>query len=703
MRTIALVVAALVLPSAFAHAAPDCAGGTVRRLRLSAGKLRFDGSITRPGLTHDTLVADPDGLALDLVDANDPNTVLFSLTLPAERFVRKGNSTRYDHEGTLKGSLILQNARRQADTVEISLVVRDPAVTGIDADREVRAVVGSTGGCARTCVAACTPKKSALDCDRSATYEPFADEGFGALQGSAPHARSGLCGLELDRTPGCDFLIEERCILPYPSSAFLEPDPSTPTGLRLHYGATALPKNAGGTHVDPSDWNTLDGFSPGPLIIALFPDNGAPVDTAASGLPFHTSYPLSLAPGSPSVLLDAASGERVVHFVELDANTTDVTRRALLMRPGRRLDDATRYIVGYRNLLDTNGDPIRPRLAFRALRDVGERAAIAAACGTACAQAMGPRLASFKDVFARLADAGVDPAELVLAWDFTTASTEALTGWMRSVRDQAFALGTPTFDVTSVNDGGGAGFNPNIHMRIEGFFQAPLFMTADAPASRLNLVGGVPTQNGFANVPYVVDVPRVTVNVGGAPQPGRPTLWGHGLVGSRTQVGSLSQLGQTYDFVIGGVDMQGMSSADVIPAIVPATGDASFFHYIPERLHQGFLNHLLLGRLMLDPVHGFNSHPAFQRAGVGLIDTTEVYYSGGSQGGIFGLAIMAIADGASTSIRTWRSFARRIPTGSTRSSSSRSSSSSGIAPSRRATSRTSSRAISRARRCRTRS
>jgi hypothetical protein len=26
---------------------------------------------------------------------------------------------------------------------------------------------------------------------------------------------------------------------------------------------------------------------------------------------------------------------------------------------------------------------------------------------------------------------GVDPAELVLAWDFTTASTQALTGWIR--------------------------------------------------------------------------------------------------------------------------------------------------------------------------------------------------------------------------------------------------------------------------------
>jgi len=90
--------------------------------------------------------------------------------------------------------------------------------------------------------------------------------------------------------------------------------------------------------------------------------------------------------------------------------------------------------------------------------------------------------------------------------------------------------------------------------------------------------------------------------------------------------------------------MQGMSDADVGPAVVPLISNLSLFHYIPERLHQGFLNHLLLGRLMLDPVAGFASDPSFQFGGAPAIDTTEVYYSGGSQGGIFGVAIMSIAE-----------------------------------------------------------
>ena len=168
------------------------------------------------------------------------------------------------------------------------------------------------------------------------------------------------------------------------------------------------------------------------------------------------------------------------------------------------------------------------------------------------------------DVFTRLAAAGVERDDLLLAWDFSTASSHALTDWIVAVRDQAFALGTPAFTVTNIDDGpGGVGRNANIFRRVEGTFQAPLFMTADAPGSRLNLVDGVPRQNGWATVPFVVDIPHVAVNAGGQPIPGRPTTWGHGLLGDRFQLGTLSELAQRFDFVITAVDMQGMSNADV--------------------------------------------------------------------------------------------------------------------------------------------
>jgi hypothetical protein len=637
-----LVLSLLLLSAGAAVAAPDCDGGAVRSLRVSRSGLRFEGSITRKGAHHDTLLGGAD-FTFTLADGDDPSAELYTVTIPAARFVTRGSHTRYDRAGAFPGRVSLRNSKTQQDTVVVS--VRVVAPIGVGNDQNLRASFVAGGRCARTCVAPCGLGRAKLRCKGSVAYRPFADEGFGAFLEAAPATTSSLCGLAVNTNPQCDFLIEERCVLPYPSSFFLKPDASTPTGLRLQYGPQSLPKNVGNVHIDPTDWNTLDGYSPGPMILALFPDTGSPVAAGpGSNVAFHTNFARSLEADHPIVLMNANTGERIVHFAELDANTTDVTRRALIVRPGRRLDDATRYIVAFRNLADTNGQPIEPRLAFRAIRDGGSETAIAAACGAPCAAAIVARRPVFDDVFQRLQANGVDPASLILAWDFTTASSAALTDWIVSVRDQAFALGTPSFTVIDVDDGpAGTGRNANIFRRVTGTFQAPLFMTADAPGSRLNLVNGVPAQNGYATVPFVVDIPHVAVNVGGTPQPARPTLWGHGLLGSRTQIGSLSALAQGYNFMIGGVDMQGMSSAD-LGTVTTLIQDLSKFHFIPERLHQGFLNHLLLGRLFLDGVNGFNTDPAFHFGGVPLVDTTEVYYSGGSQGGIFGVAIMSIAE-----------------------------------------------------------
>jgi hypothetical protein len=643
IRRVALAVALLPLLASRGVAAPDCDGGTIRSLRLSPTRLRVEGTITRPGATHATFLGG-DPFTVEIADSNDPATLLYTATIPGDRFTTKGSRTTYDRLGTFPGRITLRSSTKQADTVVVSVRVA-ASVVGVGTQRDLRAVFRTGTRCARTCVSPCVLGHGRLRCRGSVGYRPFAGEGFGAYLGNAPAATSPLCGLAIDPNPQCDFLVEERCILPYPSSFFLKAGATTPTGLRVNYGAQALPKSGSNVYVDPTDWNTLDGFSPGPMILALFPDTGSPVDVGpGSNVAFHTNFARSLDADHPIVLMNADTGERIVHFAELDANTTDVTRRALIVRPGRRLDDATRYIVAFRDLTDTLGNPIKPRLAFRAIRDGGTEAELATACGNACAAAIVARRPTFTDVFSRLQSNGVDPTSLILAWDFTTASTPALTDWIRSVRDQAFALGTPSFTVTNVDDGpSGTGRNANIYRRVTGTFQAPLFMTADAPGSRLNLVNGVPTQNGYATVPFLVDIPRVTVNVGGTPQPARPTLWGHGLLGSRTQITSLSLLGQTYNFVIGGVDMQGMSNPD-LGTVGQLIQNLSLFHFIPERLHQGFLNHLLLGRLFGDGVNGFNSDPAFQFGGVPLIDTTEVYYSGGSQGGIFGVAIMSIAE-----------------------------------------------------------
>ena len=80
--------------------------------------------------------------------------------------------------------------------------------------------------------------------------------------------------------------------------------------------------------------------------------------------------------------------------------------------------------------------------------------------------------------------------------------------------------------------------------------------------------------------------------------------------------------------VICGTDFSGMSSEDLQNAR-DVSGDLSRFPTLADRLQQGILNFMFLGRLMVHP-QGLSSNPAF--AG-GRIDTQRLFYAGGSRAG----------------------------------------------------------------------
>src|SRR5690606_19833230 len=80
----------------------------------------------------------------------------------------------------------------------------------------------------------------------------------------------------------CDPLGGTTCLMPWPSSAFLEQDAATATGYRVALPAEAMPVNVDGIAVDPAPWNRQDGFSPSGAMLAAFPDG-----VSAEGLPGH--------------------------------------------------------------------------------------------------------------------------------------------------------------------------------------------------------------------------------------------------------------------------------------------------------------------------------------------------------------------------------------------------------------------------------
>ena len=131
----------------------------------------------------------------------------------------------------------------------------------------------------------------------------------------------------------------------------------------------------------------------------------------------------------------------------------------------------------------------------------------------------------------------------------------------------------------------------------------------------------------------------------------RPSMYGHGLFGDYTEVHTrnVRQLGTENGVLTCATDFIGMSEDDVVPVAIPALRDLSNFSPLTDRLQQGFLDFMYLGRLLTQP-DGFASDPAFQFSGHSVLDPSHVFYYGNSQGGIAGGALTAVEPDVTRSV-----------------------------------------------------
>ena len=418
--------------------------------------------------------------------------------------------------------------------------------------------------------------------------------------------------------------IAEGCLLPFPNDHFTVADDSSPTGRRVAFARPSLPANAGGVHIDPQRWNQLDGFSPGSAILLQLDG----VDLEASGAAPITDMQRSLEDDSPIVLLDGESGERLAHWAELDSYATGDEVPTLFVRPAAALPEGHRIVVGVRGLVDAAGEPLAPTDAFRALRD--DR--------STDVPELEARRQSMGAVFADLDAAGVDRSELQVAWDFTVASAEGLSGELLAMRDDAFAaLGeaAPAFTVEEVTPSDRDG----IATEVTGTYEVPLYLDGGGVAGSALVTGddGAPRQTGTYTAGFTCVVP----DTASAADPAGTGVYAHGLLGSSDQVpGGSGDVAAAGNIVFCGTDLIGMAEDDVGNAVA-IIGDLSTFHTLSDRLLQGHLNTLFLGRLLIHP-DGLGSDPAFQDGGRSVLTDQLVYY-GISQGGIMGGATTAVA------------------------------------------------------------
>ncbi|MCK6548122.1 hypothetical protein L6R52_19885 [Myxococcota bacterium] len=435
----------------------------------------------------------------------------------------------------------------------------------------------------------------------------------------------------------CDPIMPAVCALPWPSNLYLKPDVTRETGYTLTFGPTTLPENVNRQRVDPSPYTRLDGYGLGEAILVLFPN------LDVTGIPDEYAIEDSLAPDAKILLFEErpkAGLVRIPYFAELDHHETDPSKQILFVRPAVLLRERTRYVVAFRDLADTNGAPIAPSEAFAKL----------VAGTTASDPLLAPRQAGFDAVFASLEVLGIDRSSLTLAWDFSTASSEALHDVLLSMRDQALAaVGErgPELTITSTTeyvpapDGSGRDVDEHIAYEFQGTITVPRFVRQTfvglLPGFVLNLdANRQPRQSGTTTVPFWIRVPYSAVTSTATHD---LLQFGHGLLGSGEDIrtGYTGSLANDHHFVAFSASLDGMSDADM-QTVGAAVQDFSAFPFTSDKLYQGLVNWLVLARAMRAQLP---TRPELVSKGVRLSDT--LHYSGNSQGGIFGATYMTLS------------------------------------------------------------
>ena len=440
-------------------------------------------------------------------------------------------------------------------------------------------------------------------------------------------ACGGGGGLE---TPDeCNPLGGTACITPFPSSIYEVDDAASPTGRRLAIPEGALPVNADDIPIDPALYNARDGFSSAAPMIVAFSTGVDP-----SNLVHYSNYAASVTADSPTVVVDMETGELVHHFAELDARAAATPdRQALYIRPAAMLAGSRRYAVAIKRTLKAPGGADLPiSEGFQAILDGKETS-------HELLERVRPR---YDAIFAALQAHGIAPTDLVVAWDFTTASRASVRADLLAARDAAMPLmgvngGNLTYTVTTNEPSS----DPRIAFRIDGEFDAPLFLnqTNAGPGSRLLRDGsGAPMPSGMYRAPFTAIIPQCALD---ATQPVPMVIYGHGLLGAADQVhsGGVRNAADGVCMVAVGTDLRGMSEIDV-PNVALALNDANNGGLIFDVLVQGMINHVALVQIARGPM----AQQLFVRTpgGASIVDPDRFFYFGISQGGIMGTTVCAI-------------------------------------------------------------
>ncbi|MEX0620117.1 MAG: hypothetical protein WD181_00865 [Solirubrobacterales bacterium] len=480
----------------------------------------------------------------------------------------------------------------------------------------------------------------------------------------------------------CDFLDTSVCLQPFANDYFTKPA-DTPTGKQLNFDPSSTPANKStpsrpnGVNIDPTDMNRGDGFSPGNLIVLKIPGLDTPAAFENSNLVPITDLNAYDSPSQSVMVINADTGERHPIWAELDSNPTTVDPSNdgpggintdpgntedvnLIVRPAENFDHDQRYIVIFRNLKNAQNRTIPSPPAFRTYRD---------RIVTSQPVVEQRRSHMYSLINTAVNKAGVARSSMYMAWDFTVASAESVTSRALTIRDDAFErLGdnnladrvisgdSPGYTITSATDPGGTTL-----IRVEGRLEdVPCYISSAncAPGGTFQFNDDdelIWNENSTTDVPFRCNVPEsVLTNNPGSVTPTQTGTYGHGLLGSYSQVNGQDRVGKDGNTTWCAVDWAGFSDLD-LSSVGASLADMSNFPKMVDRMQQGFVNFLYLQRLLIHP-DGISQAPQLQvdpdaggpEESESAIDTSEGedtrgQYMGISQGGIMGSALTALS------------------------------------------------------------
>jgi hypothetical protein len=416
----------------------------------------------------------------------------------------------------------------------------------------------------------------------------------------------------------------------------LKDDPTRKTGYTLTFGSRSLPENKQGIPIDPAAYRRRDGYSVGTPLMMVIPG----VDLTGFATEDHMER--SLERDAPLTWFEVSGStvRRIPYWVERDSLDLESSRSTIFVRPAVILKEATRYVVALGAIKDSQGKPIPPSPAFARLRD-GKTSGI---------PVLRDRQARFDKTFSFLEGQGLSRDSLSLAWEFHTASSESMHGDLLAMRDDALQrMGAkgPALTVekvveyAKVNDGSGRPVNEYIGLELTGTFEVPSYLEATMISgfmgSQLHRdAQGKPSAQGTRKPRFWIRIPHTAL---GGPPHGL-VLYGHGLLGSGSQVtsGFNGKIASDHKLIFFATDLYGMSDEDALP-LLSILSELGRFRSLSDRLHQGLTEWVLLARAMRERL---GELPIAVSKKI-QVNKAELFYSGISQGGIFGASFVALS------------------------------------------------------------